>query len=397
MKRINIVGVFPGRTPEDEAIDCINGSDIIFSGMRNMELVESPGKPVVKIGEFKKFQEDMASAYNAGKVITVIASGDPLFYGIGKYITENYKSCEIRIVPEVSSVQVALSRIPLNSGGLCTVSLHGRPIKGLAQKIRNNNKICIFTDSINTPAAIAAYMIRFGLSFYRAYVFENLGYKNEKISSLPVNELMNKEFEPLNIMILTSENSNKISMPDDDMFARHNGNITKKEIRNISISDLELNDGETLWDVGSGSGSVAIAASFQNQNGNIYAIEKNSELCQNIQSNMEMCATDVNIINGIAPEVLHDLPDPDCVFIGGSSGRIKDIMDYSFRRMRINGRMVINITTVDNLQKALDYIKSGNLKAEIRQVNISKLMSVSKYKRFVPMDQIYIIKVVKNE
>lgn len=397
MKRINVVGVFPGRIPIQETIECINDSDIIFSGARNMYLFKSSGKTMVKIGEFKKFQEDLTSAYNAGKVITVIATGDPLFYGIGKYITDNYKSNEVNIIPEVSSIQVALSKIALDSTGICTVSLHGRPLKGLAQKVRNKNKVCIFTDNINTPRIIAKYMVRFGLTSYRAHIFENLGYENERISSFSINELVDREFEPLNLIILTSENNYKISIPDDDMFVRYKGNITKQEIRNISLSDLEINDGETLWDVGSGSGSVAIAASFQNWNGDIYAVEKSTELCGNIQTNMEMCATDINIINGMAPDALHDLPDPDCVFIGGSSGKIMDLMDYSYARMRTNGRLVINITTIENLEKAIDYIESRNLKAEIRQINISKLMPVSKYKRFVPMDQIYIIKVVKNE
>ena len=397
MKRINIVGVFPGRMPGYEALECINGSDIIFSGVRNMGLFDKSGKTVVKIGEFKKFREDMESAYKTGKVVTVIATGDPLFYGIGKYITENYEPGEIMVIPEVSSIQVALSRIALDSRGLYTVSLHGRPIKGLAQRIRNKRKIGIFTDNMNTPATIARYMIKFGLSSYRAYIFENLGYENEKISSIPIEELVDREFSPLNIMVLISENNTKILVPEDNMFARHNGNITKREIRNISLCDLDINDGDTLWDVGSGSGSVAIAASFLNRTGNIYAIEKKPELCMNIQSNMEMCASDVNIINGTAPEALHDLPDPDCVFIGGSSGKIQDIMDYSFKRLKINGRIVINITTMENLQKAMDYIKSRNLNSETRQVNISRLMPVSKYRRFVPMDQIYIIKVIKNE
>ena len=350
MKRINVVGIFPGRIPVQEAIECINGSDIIFSGARNMHLFKHSGKTMVKIGEFKKFQEDLISAYNTGKVITVISTGDPLFYGIGRYITDNYKSDEVNIIPEVSSIQVALSKIALDSRGIYTVSLHGRPLKGLAQKIRNKNKVCIFTDSVNTPGVIAKYMVRFGLISYRAYIFEDLGYENEKISSSSINELVDREFEPLNLIILTSENNHKISIPDDDVFIRHKGNITKQEIRNISISNLELEDGETFWDIGSGSGSVAIAASFQNWTGDIYAVEKSTELCENIQTNMEMCATDINIINGMAPGALHDLPDPDCVFIGGSSGKIMDIMDYSYTRMRTNGRLVMNITTIENLE-----------------------------------------------
>lgn len=397
MKRINVIGVFPGKPLCHEAVECLNDSDIIFSGHRNREFFEATNKLIVDIGEFKKFRIDMENAYKSGKKITVVATGDPLFYGIGKYISENYPGNEIEIIPEVSSMQVALSRIAMDSSAIYTVSLHGRNIQGLAQKIRNKYKIVIFTDTVNTPSTIADYMIRFGLTSYRAHVFENMGYSNEKSGSYSIEELKGREFDPLNIMILTAESEYKISMPDDGEFTKRNGNITKKEVRDISLSDLDIDKNTILWDIGSGSGSLAIAASFTDTEGEIYAIEKDAELCKNIQSNMEMSGCDIKIINGIAPEILHQLPDPDAIFIGGSSGQIREIMDYSYKRLKIDGRMVINLTTIENFQRAMDYIKSMKLKADISQINISKLTPVSKYTRFVPMDQIYIIRVVKNE
>ncbi len=397
MKRINVIGVFPGKPLCHEAVECLNDSDIIFSGHRNREFFEATNKLIVDIGEFKKFRIDMENAYKSGKKITVVATGDPLFYGIGKYISENYPGNEIEIIPEVSSMQVALSRIAMDSSAIYTVSLHGRNIQGLAQKIRNKYKIVIFTDTVNTPSTIADYMIRFGLTSYRAHVFENMGYSNEKSGSYSIEELKGREFDPLNIMILTAESEYKISMPDDSGFTKRNGNITKKEVRDISLSDLDIDKNTILWDIGSGSGSLAIAASFTDTEGEIYAIEKDAELCKNIQSNMEMSGCDIKIINGIAPEILHQLPDPDAIFIGGSSGQIREIMDYSYKRLKIDGRMVINLTTIENFQRAMDYIKSMKLKADISQINISKLTPVSKYTRFVPMDQIYIIRVVKNE
>jgi precorrin-6Y C5,15-methyltransferase (decarboxylating) len=397
MKRINVIGVFPGRPLCHEAVECLNDSDIIFSGHRNREFFQATNKLIVDISEFKKFRIDMENAYKSGKKITVVATGDPLFYGIGKYISENYPENEIEIIPEVSSMQVALSRIAMESSGIYTVSLHGRNIQGLAQKIRNKYKVVIFTDTVNTPSTIADYMIRFGLTSYRVHVFENMGYSNEKSGSYSIEELKGREFDPLNIMILTAESEYKISMPDDDGFTKRNGNITKKEVRDISLSDLDIDKNTILWDIGSGSGSLAIAASFTDTEGDIYAIEKDAELCKNIQSNMEMSGCDIKIINGIAPEILHQLPDPDAIFIGGSSGQIREIMDYSYKRLKMDGRMVINLTTIENFQKAMDYIKSMKLKADISQINISKLTPVSRYTRFVPMDQIYIIRVVKNE
>ncbi|MCL4349153.1 precorrin-6y C5,15-methyltransferase (decarboxylating) subunit CbiE [Ferroplasma acidiphilum] len=396
MKRINIVGVFPGRPINPEAEKCIMESQVIFSGRRNLELIPQTPAQIFNIGSMKQFTGDLANTLADNKTVTVVASGDPLFFGIGKYITEHYDSGDIYIVPEVSSLQVALSRLGMDASHMVAISLHGREIKGLAQKIRNKRKIAIFTDGNNTPSRIAEYMTSFGLVDYSSYVLERLGYKDESISKYKIKELIGKEFNDLNIMILIKDGNGKISLLDDGVLLRKNNNITKKEIREISISELDLNNGDTMWDVGSGSGSVAIYASLINPDGNIFAIEKDKALCNFIDENMRKFSTDINIINGEAPEALDGIPDPEAVFIGGSSGNIKNIVKYCYVRLKDGGRMVANITTMENFYAMMNYIKENNLQFDVKQVNISRLKPVSVYTRFEPLDQIYIVKVVKK-
>ena len=345
----------------------------------------------------KEFSVELANAFKEGKIITVIASGDPIFFGIGKYITEHYDVSEISIIPEVSSLQVALSRIGMDANNIRTISLHGRPIRGLAQKIRNNVKIALFTDSNNTPSNIAEYMKIFGLKDYTIYIFERLGYSDEKIGKYALDEVIGRKFDALNIMVLKKDGNNNTQLPDDNAFLRKNDNITKREIREISISELELKNGDTLWDIGSGSGSVAIYASLMDVDGKVYAIEKEKVLCGFIEENMIKFSTDINIINGNAPEALESLPDPDAIFIGGSSGNIKKIFEYSYGRIRNGGRIVANIATLENFQALMEHLKENKLHCEVSQANISRLNSISMYTRFVPLDQIYIIKVRKNE
>jgi precorrin-6Y C5,15-methyltransferase (decarboxylating) len=397
MKRINIVGIFPGRPINPEAQKCIRESNIIFSGKRNRELIPETNAQILGIGTMKDFSVELANAFKEGKIITVIASGDPIFFGIGKYITEHYDVSEISIIPEVSSLQVALSRIGMDANNIRTISLHGRPIRGLAQKIRNNVKIALFTDSNNTPSNIAEYMEIFGLKDYTIYIFERLGYSDEKIGKYALDEVIGRKFDGLNIMVLKKNGNNNIQLSDDNAFLRKNDNITKREIREISISELELNNGDTLWDIGSGSGSVAIYASLMDVDGKVYAIEKEKVLCGFIEENMTKFSTDINIINGNAPEALESLPDPDAIFIGGSSGNIKKIFEYSYGRIRRGGRIVANIATLENFQALMEYLKENKLHCEVSQANISRLNSISMYTRFVPLDQIYIIKVRKNE
>ncbi len=397
MKRINIVGVFPGRPINPEAEKCIMESQVIFSGRRNLELLPETSAQIFNIGPIFQFSDDLANVLANKKIVTVVASGDPLFFGIGKYITEHYDASEIYIVPEVSSLQVALSRIGLDANSIYTISLHGREIKGLAQKIRNKDRVALFTDSNNTPSKVAEYMVNFGLENYTAYVLERLGYNDESVGRYKIKELLGRTFNELNIIILTGDEKIKVSLPDDEIFLRKNNNITKKEIREISLSELELDNGDVMWDIGSGSGTIAIYSSLMNSDGKIFAIEKDKMLCNFIEENMRKFSTDINIINGEAPETLKNLPDPDAVFIGGSSGNIKNIMRYSYSRLKNRGRIVANITTIENFCAIMDYIKKNELYYEVKQANISKLRHISTYTRFSPLDQIYIIKVTKNE
>ncbi|WP_337859935.1 precorrin-6y C5,15-methyltransferase (decarboxylating) subunit CbiE [Ferroplasma sp.] len=396
MKKINIAGIFPGRPVNPEVEQCIKESHVVFCGRRNMEILPKTNAKIINIGNIMDFSQDLENEFKEGKTITVIASGDPIFYGIGNYISKNYSIGDIHIIPEVGSLQVALSRIGMNENNIYTVSLHGRRIKGLAQKIRNREKIAVFTDCNNTPSSIARYMLDFNLNDYSIYVFERLGYKDEKINKYDLKEIVEKEFDPLNIMVLIKNGNNTDTFPDDNLFLRKNDNITKREIRDISIMELELNNGDTLWDVGSGSGSVAVYSSFFNADGKIYAIEKDKILCGYIEENMKKFSTDINIINGEAPAILSELPCPDAVFIGGSSGKLREILDYSYNKMKSGGRLVANITTLENFNLAMEFIKENKLRSHVTQANISRLSSVSRYTRFSPLDQIYIVKVIKN-
>jgi precorrin-6Y C5,15-methyltransferase (decarboxylating) len=396
LKKINIAGIFPGRPLNPEAEKCIRQSQVVFSGTRNMDMVPETDAKIIKIGDIKKFSTDLENEFKAGRSITVLASGDPMFYGIGKYILNRYNIDDVCIIPEVSSLQVALSRIGMDANDIYTVSLHGRDIKGLAQRIRNKSKIAIFTDCNNTPSSISKYMLDFNLMDYTTYIFEKLGYEDERIGKYTLEEITAKEFNRLNIMVLKKNSENRHIFPDDNLFLRRNENITKKEVRDISIMELELNNGDTMWDIGSGSGSVAIYGTIFDPEGNIYAIEKDKTLCSYIEENMKKFSSDINIINGMAPEILDGLPDPDAVFIGGSSGRLNEIINYSYNKMKDGGRLVANITTIENLNIAMEYIKEHKLKYKVVQANISRLSNISKYTRFSPLDQVYILKVVKN-
>ncbi len=394
MKIIKIFGVFPGIPLSSNVIEEINSSDVIFSGHRNLELLNINSKNVIFIEKFENFIKNFESAFKEGKKISVIASGDPLFFGIGSYITANYPKDSIEIHPCISSAQVAMSRVDMDYKDIKFISLHGRDLKGTAQIVRNSAKIMFFTDGKNTPGAIGKYLLDFNIDNYYAYVFENLGYKNERIKQIDIKNLQNEEFSDLNLLLLVRKCKKQYSL-EDKFFEKENNNITKLEIREISISDLDVENGNILWDIGSGSGAVSISATFKNPGIKVFAIERESERCNNIEKNIKKFSADINIIKGVAPEILDSLPDPDRIFIGGSGGSMDKIIKTSISRIKEGGIIIINIATLESLSTAIETLENMNLKFNVKHVSISISGKAGKYNVMKPLDPVYIIKVKK--
>ncbi len=397
LNRINIIGINPCKRFSDNELYCINNSDVIFSGRRNINLLNNIDKNKIEIMDINKFLIQLNEYFNDNKKITVIASGDPLFYGIGKLIIDNFDKRFIDIIPNIGTLQIAMAKIKEEYNDIKVISLHGRPIKGLAQKIRCHNKIFLFTDKINSPSNIAKYLLDFNLNNFTAYVFENLGYKNEKIGKYNINDLINMEFSDLNAILLKKYKDNTISL-DDNNFIKKNNNITKKEIRNIDISEMDIKNNSTIWDIGSGTGSISIEASFSNKDGKIYSIEKDVESYNNIIKNMKGFSTDLEVINGEAPAILYNITDdPDIVFIGGSSSKIESIIEYSHKRLKSNGIIIVNTTTIENMVKAYNKMKKLDMYVNIKQINVSRSRDINNLTRFAPLNQVYVVKGVKNE
>jgi precorrin-6Y C5,15-methyltransferase (decarboxylating) len=183
----------------------------------------------------------------------------------------------------------------------------------------------------------------------------------------------------------------------DSAFSHSAGLITKEEIRAITLAKLKLKDNGILWDIGAGSGSVAIEAGRIMRNGNVYAIEKNAERMDLIKKNIkEFSATNVDIIYGKAPDILKDLRSPDSVFIGGSSGRLKAILKVCYKRLNNNGRIVINAITLDTLKSATDFLKWLGMPFDIISVNIARSKDIADSIFFEAQNPVYIISGVKN-
>ena len=369
----------------------INESEILIGGERLLDFFpDYKGEKVVIKGGLLSLVDRLQAEK---KKTVVLASGDPLFYGIGSYLS---KKVNLAIYPHLSSVQLAFARMGERWQDAYFTSVHGRSIKGLAQRIDGKEKVAILTDGENHPGRIAEYLLSFGMHEYRAFVAENLGGKNERFDWYTLQEMKEKEFSPLNVVILKKTGSSpfwSFGIEDEEFYQRkpEKGLITKKEIRTLSISNLQLKHDSTVWDIGTCTGSIAIEAARIARDGAVYAIEKNEEDFKNCQKNTKKFRTDITLVHGKAPLGLDEFPDPDAIFIGGTAGGMEDILHACCSRLKENGRIVLNVVTLENLNKALEQFKRQGFLTEITLTQISKSKPILNLTRFDALNPIYII------
>lgn len=340
----------------------------------------------------------LATLISEPKKTVILASGDPMFYGIGSYLA---KKVPIEVYPSVSSLQWAFAKMGESWHDVYVVSLHGRTMKGFAQRIDGKEKVAVLTDETNDPCAIASYLLAYGMTEYEAFVGENLGGENERCRFFTLEEMREASFAPLNIVILRRTNKGPswtFGINDEEFWQRkpEKGLITKKEVRVLSLQSLRLHEKSVVWDIGTCTGSVAIEAAKIAREGAVFAIEKNVYDIEICQKNMKKFRTDFTLVHGRAPEHLEQFPDPDAVFIGGTSGSLQDIIAACCTRLKKDGRIVINAVTIETLYEAVDALRSHGYAVDILLAQVSRSKPILQLTRFEALNPIYIISAWKE-
>ena len=404
MKSIHVIGAGiagqEGFTPQ--ALELINQSELLFGAERLLALF--PDYSGTKFTLDDQNLGDMVTQLEdcTGRAV-VLASGDPLFFGVGRYLLRNLPDELIEFLPNVTSVQYAFAKIREPWDDAIFVSAHDRALKDVVDRIVANDKAAVLTDGINTPGMIGRELLSRRRGGYKAYLCENLGTHDEKIRVTDVKGLLGLDVARLNVLLLIKQYEDDahqyiptLGIPDDE-FVSIKKLITKEEIRVVTLAKLKLRHDMCLWDIGAGSGSICIEADHLLPNGRIFAIERNEECRQFIKENLEKFNTrNVVLIEGSAPDCLEELPDPDRVFIGGSGGRLWDILDVVDQRLASGGRIVLNAMTLDTLTSANEYFGNAGYQVEVVTVNISRTRPHSNYKMFEAYNPVYILTAVKE-
>ena len=404
MNPINVIGIGQGKknlTPTHLAL--IQAADLLVGGRRHLEIfADHGGKTLVITGAIEhvidQIKEEMLD-----KKIVVLASGDPLFYGIGSTLSRHIDKKYLLIHTNISSVAAAFAAIGEPWHDAKIISLHGKacqeyPFSSLA----GETKIAFLTDQTMDPVFIASMLINRELDGFRFCVLENLGdEKKEKISWFDdYSRVAAHKFDHPNIVVLLkTDNLRENVSPethigmDDAMYRHSKGLITKSEIRSITLSKLELvRKDHILWDIGSGSGSVAIEASFHIPWGQVFTVEKNRERIGDIIHNIQMFnQSNIKILNLDFPKGSDQLTDPDRIFIGGGGSHLEQIMNTCCLRLKQQGTIVINTILIQNMETAIRVLKQNGFSPEMVHIQVSRSKPMPYGDRLEPLNPVWII------
>jgi precorrin-6Y C5,15-methyltransferase (decarboxylating) len=339
--------------------------------------------------------------------ICVLASGDPMFFGVGAMVVSRVGAEHVEVIPQPSALQWAFARAGMKWDDAAFISLHGRPRTGLLTRLRRHAKVALFTDETNSPPRLAAHLVAHGEVGWTAWVCENLAGPDERVRRFPITELAvmrEGDVGALNVLLLVRTNPAwrpppAIPFLHEDSYAKRipkKGLITKREVRVLSLASLAIRPNSVVWDIGAGSGSVSIEAAMLAPEGCVYAIEIDPESVEICRENLRAHAVDnVEVIHARAPDVLDQLETPDAVFVGGSKGSMEAIIEAALDRLAPGGRLVINAITLDNAAEAYQTLRQRGLVPDVTLVQVSRSEPLSRYMRYEAMNPIQIFAVTK--
>jgi precorrin-6Y C5,15-methyltransferase (decarboxylating) len=394
----------------DAARRVVADADLILGAPSTLKLLESmPARKVSLDPDMPSALRQVREAHTAHRPV-LVSSGDPLFYGVARYLCDRLGKDQFEVVPHVSSMQLAFARIKESWDDAYLSNLAGRPLETIVDRIRTAEKVGLFSSDELPPARLAQALLDRGIDYFRAYVCENLGSPDERVTQAELAELVGLEFDPLHVLILVRKpgrpdragraSRHRLFGNPDDAFAQSlpkRGLITTAEVRSIALAQLDVRPTSVVWDIGAGSGSVAIEAAQLAHQGMVFAIEPEPADIALIQANAEEFGVpNIRPVAGRAPEVLATLPEPDAIFVGGTGRQVVLVLSTAYARLAVGGRMVVNVATIDGLATAHETLKKLAGAVQVWNVLIARGIEQMDRVRFEGINPSYLLAVAKT-
>jgi precorrin-6B C5,15-methyltransferase / cobalt-precorrin-6B C5,C15-methyltransferase len=394
VSRIAVIGI-DGRPLSHEAAGLLEAAALVAGGRRHLrDLAVEPERAVVLEGDLSAA---LARIEAESRSVAVLASGDPGFFGIVRLLGERFGPAELRVLPAVSSVALAFARAAVSWDDAVTVSAHGREPRRAVNVCRTHPKVAVLTSPEFGPAELAGYLEGLGRTFV---VAERLGGPDERVSRGDAGSVAGGSWEDPNVVLVLDEGRvsgkgwissghegpGRWALPEDE-FEHRSGMITKDSTRALVLSRLGPGPGDLVWDVGAGSGSVAIECA--RLGAAAVAVERDPESCARIRRNTERHAAYVEVVEGAAPEALRDLPDPDAVFVGGTGGAFEEIVKLCAVRARRS--VVLTLIGIERVVPAGEVLEGCGLEVETTFLQTSSVRGIASMHRIVPEGAVFVV------
>ena len=379
-----------------EALEC---SEVVIGAPRLLE------------GLAKSDRQKYFTEYRTEEIIAILArenaaracvvfSGDTGFYSGARTLLPRLaaRGYACRVLPGLSSVQLLAARLGRPWQDWTLVSAHGAACDPVATAMRGKPAFFL-TGGANTPDVLCRALAEAGLGEVRVTVGENLAAADERVIEATAADAASQTFAPLSVLLVEA-----VERPDvpvggiaDEQFLRGNVPMTKQEVRAAILSKLALRRADTVWDVGAGTGSVSVALSLAADAGRVYAVECADEACALIEANRRRFgAWNLRLVRGTAPEALANLPAPDAVFIGGSKGRLRAVIEAALAA-NPGVRLCVSAIALETLYAASEACKALNLDMEITQISVSRTRAAGKLHLLTANNPVFLITAKRGE
>lgn len=333
--------------------------------------------------------------------IAVLVSGDAGFFSGSAAVSKALETYRPRVVAGISSLAAFSARTGIPYGQANIVSAHGRTINIVSEVRRHRITFVLGGGNLNS---LIARLLDFRMADVEICIGENLGYPQERILHGSPEALKDQPVGPLSVMAVVNEafSAPAAASVPDEAFARGRVPMTKDLVRGSVIRKLRLREDSVVFDIGAGTGSVSVEAALNAWRGTVYAFDHNEEAVALIRENALRMQTDnVVAVHGDAPEILRGYPVPDAVFIGGSDGRLEEIlyelMEMKMLRQEARVRVVITAVTLQTLEKAAGILRKMDLSedsgTEMVQISANRLVRMGAYDMFRPETPVFLISV----
>jgi|WetSurMetagenome_2_1015567.scaffolds.fasta_scaffold05992_5 precorrin-6B C5,15-methyltransferase / cobalt-precorrin-6B C5,C15-methyltransferase len=405
-----LVGLGTGR--EDlsvKVLQWLERAEVLAGGKRHLDsFSEFGGERILLEAPLENFFERLRSVSERRRT-AVLASGDPFFFGIGRRLMGALGKERVIAFPNITSVQALFAGLGESWEDVKVLSLHGGmrspESSNWLRAVRSCSRVALLTDPEHHPGWVARQLLDAGLGDRSLIVAEDLGLTGENIQQLAPAEAIDRDFSPLNLVVITASNAvDRMSgghtagrdfpvfgLPDS-AFEHEAGMITKMEVRAVVLAHLQLRPGLVMWDLGAGSGSVSIEAARLTRLKQVVAVEKNRSrheaLLQNVKN---LGCPEIQVLCGTARDLIDRLPDPDRVFIGGSGGELRELLQQVAERLRADGRVVQTAVTLDTLETVASFWRSKPFEISITQLQVNRSAAISESLRFEALNPVFIV------